>query len=211
MTSTRRVLGALALLAALGGVTACGPEDAAGAAGDPAGGASAPSAPPAATAPTTPPVSATPDPAAPPAGAPTDDVDGDGKGGDCGDRPALPSGILMVKVALMRDAGGFEAAQAVPHCTPNDWIYGAEKDAPTRHYVLPETVDARLTTGPGAWKKVDHEQLALHVDRCLFQEIGAPSDDYPRVEPPFSCSGNVYEITLDTKGAVKTMKEIWHV
>ncbi|MFF6788422.1 hypothetical protein ACFY9C_05035 [Streptomyces filamentosus] len=210
MTSTRRALTALALLAALGGTTACGPEEtaSAGAAGDPAVSTSAPAAPPT----TTPaPASATPDPTTPPSGAPTDDVDGDGEGGDCGNRPALPSGVLMVKVTLMRDAGGFEAAEAVPRCTPNDWIYGAEKEAPTQHYVLPGTVDARLANGPGTWKKVDHEQLALHVDRCLFQEIGAPTDDYPEVEPPFSCSGNVYEITLDPRGAVRTMKEIWHV
>lgn len=210
MTSTRRALTALALLAALGGTTACGPEEtaSAGAAGDPAVSTSAPAAPPT----TTPaPASATPDPTTPPSGAPADDVDGDGEGGGCGNRPALPSGVLMVKVTLMRDAGGFEAAEAVPRCTPNDWIYGAEKGAPTQHYVLPGTVDARLANGPGTWKKVDHEQLALHVDRCLFQEIGAPTDDYPEVEPPFSCSGNVYEITLDPRGAVRTMKEIWHV
>ncbi|MGW1013935.1 hypothetical protein ACWD4X_28320 [Streptomyces termitum] len=207
MTSTRRALGALALLAALSGVTACGPDgsEAAGATGGPGGGTTAPATPSATTSGT---------PAADPAtgGEPTDDVNGDGKGGDCGNPPTLPAGIQKVKITLMRDAGGFEAAEATPHCTPNDWIYGAEKDAPTKHYVLPTSVtaDLALADGPGRWKRVNHEQLALHVDRCLAREIGAP-DDYPKVEAPFGCFGNVYEITLGTQGEVKTIKEIWSV
>ncbi|MFD7068914.1 hypothetical protein ACFV97_17020 [Streptomyces sp. NPDC059913] len=181
MTSTRRFLGAIALLTALGAVTACGPEesDAVGAAGG--------------------------DGAASPATGGAED-------GDCGKPPTLPAGHTRLKVTLMRDAGGFEAARAKPHCTPNDWIYGADKDAPTTHYVLPENVGAQLALadGPGQWKQVDHDQLALHIDRCLAQEIGAP-DDYPKVKAPFGCFGNIYEITLDAQGRVATVKEIWSV
>ncbi|MEU0406057.1 hypothetical protein ABZ318_38865 [Streptomyces sp. NPDC006197] len=201
MTSTRRVLGAIALLATLSGVAACGPEDPT--AGGPVGGSGS-SASPSATA------SGTSAPGEAGDGAPADDVDGDGKGGDCGKPPTLPAGHLKLKVRLMRDAGGFEAAEAKPHCTPNDWIYGADKGDPTKHYVLPENVKAYLALGPGQSKQVDHEQLALHVDRCLAQEIGAP-DDYPKVEAPYGCYGNVYEVALNAKGEVDTMKEIWSV
>ncbi|MFG3343567.1 hypothetical protein ACGF1Z_00700 [Streptomyces sp. NPDC048018] len=203
MTSTRHVLSALALLAALSGVAACGPGDPTAA--GPSGGAGATS--PSATA------STTPDSGGTASSDPADDVDGDGKGGDCGRPPALPAGHLRVKVALMRDAGGFEAAEAKPHCTPNDWIYGAEKGAQTRHYVLPENVRAylALAAGPGQWKQVDHEQLSLHIDRCLAEEIGAPTEDYPKVVPPYGCFGNIYELTLDAKGEVETMREIWSV
>ncbi|MEU8619065.1 hypothetical protein [Streptomyces sp. NPDC048623] len=204
MTSTRRVLSAIALLAALGGIAACGPEDsnAGGAAGG-SGGSAAPSA----TA------SRTSDSGGAGNGEPTDDVDGDGKGGDCGTPPTLPAGHMKLKVQLMRDSGGFEGAEAKPHCTPNDWIYGAEKGAETKHYVLPQGVKAylALAAGPGQWKQVDHEQLALHIDRCLAEEIGAPTDDYPKVEAPYGCFGNIYEVTLNAKGEVETMKEIWSV
>ncbi|SED90821.1 hypothetical protein [Streptomyces sp. TLI_105] len=202
MTSTRRALSAIALLAALSGVAACGPEDP-----DTEGltGGSGAGAPPSATA------SRTSDPGEAGNDAPVDDVDGDGKGGDCGTPPTLPAGHMKMKVQLMRDAGGFEAAEAKPHCTPNDWIYGADKGDPTKHYVLPESVKAYLALGPGQSKQVDHEQLALHVDRCLAQEIGAPTEDYPKVEAPYGCYGNVYEVTLNAKGEVETMKEIWSV
>ncbi|MCX4445526.1 MULTISPECIES: hypothetical protein [unclassified Streptomyces] len=202
MTSTRRALSAIALLAALSGIAACGPEDT-GAEG--ATGGSDSSASPSATA------SGAPASGGTAGDGPTDDVDDDGQGGDCGKPPVLPAGHTRVKITLMRDAAGFEAAVAKPHCTPNDWIYGADETDPTKHYVLPESVDARLALmdGPGQWKKVDHEQLALHIDRCHAMEAGAT--DYPKVEPPFGCFGNVYEITLDGKGEVKTIKEIWSV
>ncbi|MFD0075050.1 hypothetical protein ACFVIY_21730 [Streptomyces sp. NPDC127166] len=203
MTSTRHVLSAIALLAALSGVAACGPEDPTA---EGVTGGSGSSASPSASS------SKTSD-SGEAGDSPADDVDGDGKGGDCGKPPTLPAGILKVKVELMRDAGGFEAAEAKPHCTPNDWIYGADKGDPTKHYVLPKGVKAflALAAGPGQWKQVDHEQLALHVDRCLAEEIGAPTDDYPKVEAPYGCFGNVYEITLNAKGEVDTMKEIWSV
>ncbi|MFF7341869.1 hypothetical protein ACFZAT_31730 [Streptomyces sp. NPDC008163] len=192
MTSTRRALGVMTLLVALS-VAACGPDDsdAQGALASPgSGGSSAPSARASGT---------------------TDS--GGGQEEDCGEPPSLPSGHSRVKITLMRDSSGFEAAEAKPHCTPNDWIYGADETDPTQHYALPDDVEAHLALmdGPGQWKQVDHEQLALHIDRCHAQEIGAPTDDYPQVEPPFGCFGNVYEITLGAKGEVRTIKEIWSV
>ncbi|GGV22458.1 hypothetical protein GCM10010260_73470 [Streptomyces filipinensis] len=196
------------LLAALSGVAACDPDDsdAAGATGG-SGSSASPSSAPSATA------SKASDTGKPGNSDPTDDVDGDGKGGDCGKPPTLPAGHTKLKVELMRDSSGFEAAEAKPHCTPNDWIYGAEKGAQTKHYVLPEGVKAylALAAGPGKWKQVDHEQLSLHIDRCLAEEIGAPTKDYPKVKAPYGCFGNIYDVTLNAKGEVETMKEIWSV
>ncbi|SEC21788.1 hypothetical protein SAMN05216483_1287 [Streptomyces sp. 2131.1] len=187
MIATRRAVGAVALLAALSGIAACGPDDSEEQ-GAPAG--SGASATPSASA----------------SGA-------SDSGEDCGKPPKLPVGHTRVKVTLMRDSGGFEAAVAEPHCTPNDWIYGADETDPVKHYVLPEDVEAQLALmdGPGQWKRVGHEELALHIDRCHAQEIGAPTDDYPEVEPPFGCFGNVYEITVGAGGEVRTIKEIWSV
>ncbi|MGW3210356.1 hypothetical protein [Streptomyces sp. NPDC001135] len=207
MTSTRRVFSAIALLAALSGVAACDPDDnTAGATGG-SGSSATPSSAPSATA------SKASDTGKTGSSDPTDDVDGDGKGGDCGTPPTLPAGHMKLKVELMRDSSGFEAAVAKPHCTPNDWIYGAEKGAQTKHYVLPKDVKAylALAAGPGKWKQVDHEQLSLHIDRCLAEEIGAPTKDYPKVHAPYGCFGNIYEVTLNAKGEVETMKEIWSV
>lgn len=204
MSSNRRVLSAIALIAALSGVAACGPDDT-DAAGT-TGGADT-SASPAAED------SGSPDADSNGGSAPADDADADGAGENCGKPPVLPEGHLRVKVELMRDAAGFEAAVATPHCTPNDWIYGAEKGTETRHYVLPDTVkaDLALADGPGMGKRVDHDQLALHIDRCLAEELGTSIKGYPKVEPPFGCFGSIYEITRDAQGNVATMKEIWSV
>ncbi len=38
------------------------------------------------------------------------------------------------------------------------------------------------------------------------------ASDHSRVKEPFSCHGNVYEVTLDAKGdEIKTMRERWSV
>ncbi|MFE6761721.1 hypothetical protein [Streptomyces sp. NPDC057689] len=150
MNSTRRAVDAVALLAALSGIAACGPDGSEDK-GAPTG--SGTSAMPSATA----------------SGA-------SDSGEDCGKPPKLPVGHTRVKVTLMRDSGGFEAAAAKPHSTPNDWIYGAGETDPVKHYILPEGVEAQLALmdGPGQWKRVGHKELALHIDRCHAQEIGAP-------------------------------------
>ncbi|MGW1892014.1 hypothetical protein ACWCP6_17400 [Streptomyces sp. NPDC002004] len=205
MTSTRRVLGAIALVAALSGVAACGPDDSN--AGGASGSSSAPSDAPAKAGKAGKGGSGGSGSDGSSSQGPSDDVDGDGKGGDCGAPPKMPAGHTMLHLELMRDAGGFEATVAVPHCSPNDWIYGGGNKKDAKHYVLPTAVKAELAiNSTGAHKRVTHDQLAMHIDGCLADELG----DTGRVKEPYGCYGNIYDVTLDAKGKVATMKEIWH-
>lgn len=187
-------MGAIALCAALGaGLTACGPtED-----GAAASSSKAPSA--AASAP----ASAAPSAAAKPSkGA----KGGDAQGGenDCGKPPTLPAGVKMIEVGLHRDISVVEAFDAKPKCTPNDWIYHGEGDP--KGYKLPTDIKAELalSAGPGQYKPVTREELSMHIDGCLSQ-------DHRNIKEPFGCYGNVYEITLNAKGEIATMRERWSV
>lgn len=183
MPSIRRLISALAVAAALGGsLAACGPSD------DKAGGTSGGSA-----------ASAKPSAQPSKAGEPGDN--------DCGKPPTMPAGHMMVEIKLEQDSRGFDAQEAKPHCTPNDWIYGAEGGpSSNRHYKLASDVKAELalTAGPGQTKPATSEQLTQHIDGCLLK-------DYSVVKQPYGCFGNVYDITLNAKGDVQTIKEIWSV
>ncbi|MEX2986076.1 hypothetical protein [Streptomyces sp. C36] len=193
MRSTRHVIGTLALITALGaGLTACGPEE--DKASDGSAGATAA--------------------AKPSQGAKGGDHAGHGgdKGGkdggdgenDCGKPPTLPAGIKMIEVGLHRDISVVEAFNAVPKCTPNDWIYHGDGGTP-KGYKLPADIKAELSTGSGSHKKVTREELSKHIDACL-------RNDYSQIKAPLSCHGNVYEVTLNAKGdEIRTMSERWSV
>ncbi|WP_327283575.1 MULTISPECIES: hypothetical protein [unclassified Streptomyces] len=185
MRSNRHVIGTIALVAALGGLAACGPQE------DAAGGS--PSAPSAATKPS----------ASAPAGGSKADPSGSGGGEkDCGKPPTPPAGVKIVQVGLHRDASVFEAMDAKPVCTSNDWIYHGEGEP--KGYKLPADVKGELATGPGKFQPVNRDELSKHIDGCL-------REDYNVVKQPYSCYGNVYEITLNSKGEVQTMRERWSV
>ncbi|MFJ5547328.1 hypothetical protein [Streptomyces sp. NPDC093225] len=188
MHSTRNVMGAIALIAALSGaLSACGPVADEGADGAPTADATAPA-----------------DTGAPadPSAKPTDGGGTDGGENDCGKPPTLPPGVKMIEVGLHRDASQIEAFEAKPKCTPNDYIYHGEGQP--KGYVLPADVKGELALGPGQHKKVGRDELSKHIDGCL-------REDYNVVKQPFSCYGNVYEITLDAKGEIATMSERWSV
>ncbi|MFE2329528.1 hypothetical protein ACFXD5_37455 [Streptomyces sp. NPDC059385] len=186
MRSNRQVIGTVALIAALsGGLVACGPEE------DAAGGSS--SGPSTAAKPST---------SAPAGGAKADPAGSGGGGNDCGKPPTPPAGVKIVEVGLHRDVSVFEAMDAQPKCTPNDWIYHGEGEP--KGYKLPATVKGELATGPGKFQKVNRDELSMHIDGCLSQE-------HRNIKEPFSCHGNIYEITLDAKGEVQTMRERWSV
>ncbi|MEV0414651.1 hypothetical protein AB0I68_28540 [Streptomyces sp. NPDC050448] len=196
MRSTRNVMGTIALFAAMGaGITACGPqEDGAAAPSSQAPSSHAPSAGASA-------------PGASAAAKPSKgSTGGDGRGGenDCGKPPTLPAGVKMIEVGLHRDMGVIEAMDAKPKCTPNDWIYHGEGEP--KSYKLPADIkgELALSAGPGQYKPVTREELSKHIDGCL-------RSDYNVVKQPFSCYGNVYEITLNAKGEVMTMRERWSV
>ncbi|GHG79628.1 hypothetical protein [Streptomyces griseocarneus] len=191
MRSIRHVIGTLAVVTALGsGLTACGPEE--DKAADTSAGASATAKPSQ-------------------AGKGDKGAKGDGKHDDqegeldCGKPPTLPAGIKMIQVGLHRDASVIETFEAKPKCTPNDWIYHGDESQTPKAYKLPANVKGELAMGPGKHKQVNRDELSKHIDGCL-------RNDYNVVKEPFSCHGNVYEITLNAKGdEVKTMRERWSV
>ncbi|KPI33927.1 hypothetical protein OV450_1146 [Actinobacteria bacterium OV450] len=137
------------------------------------------------------------------AGASKADPAGSGGGGnDCGKPPTPPAGVKIVQVGLHRDIAVFEAMDAQPKCTSNDWIYHGEGEP--KGYKLPAGVKGELATGPGKFQAVYREELSKHIDGCLREDCNV-------VKQPYSCYGNVYEITLDSKGEVQTMRERWSV
>ncbi|MBB4890527.1 hypothetical protein WEB32_34565 [Streptomyces netropsis] len=178
MKTTHRFISALALVAALGSVTACGPEEDT-AAGSGSGASAQPSEKQTA------------------GGASADKADGTG---ECGKAPKLPTGHKMIEPVEPPSKGSMSAKDAKPTCTPNDWIYHGEGKA--KYYLFAEQVKAELATGPGSTKTVPVGELWAHAGDCLTNG-GA-------VKEPYSCSGNIYDITLDPEGKVKTIKEIWH-
>lgn len=196
MRSTRHVIGTIALVAALGGgLAACGPQE------DTAGGSA--SGPSAAAKPSgSAPGGAKPSDSAPAGGSKTDPAaSGDGEN-DCGKPPALPAGVKMIQVGLHRDVSVIEAMDAKPKCTSNDWIYFG--DGEPKGYKLPTDIKGELATGPGKFQKVNRDELSKHIDGCLRK-------DYNVIKQPYSCYGNIYEITLNSKGEVATMRERWSV
>ncbi|MCQ8768561.1 hypothetical protein [Streptomyces telluris] len=124
----------------------------------------------------------------------------DNGGGDCGQPPKLPAGHKMIEVAAPPSKGSMTAKDAKPACTPNDWIYHG--DGKANYYLFSENVKAELATGAGSTKTVPVGELWTHAGDCMTNSSA--------VKSPYSCSGNIYDITLDPEGKVKTIKEIWH-
>ncbi|MEU1814943.1 hypothetical protein ABZ543_07075 [Streptomyces roseifaciens] len=180
MTRTRRLIGAVAVVAALSAATACGPEE------DTTAGSGASSQP-----------SAKPSTGN---GGSGGSGSTDNGGGDCGQPPKLPAGHKMVEVAAPPSKGSMTAKDAKPACTPNDWVYHG--DGKANYYLFSENVKAELATGGGATKTVPVGELWMHAGDCMTNSSA--------VKSPYSCSGNIYDITLDSEGKVKTIKEIWH-
>ncbi|MFJ9849057.1 hypothetical protein [Streptomyces sp. NPDC101150] len=192
MKSTRRLLCTLGLVALLGtGVTACGPEDAPGGdAADPGA-----SAQPSQSAQQSVSTRRSPDPAR------GDDSSRAPGSGDCGRPPKLPAGHKMIEIATPPKQDSMTAKDAEPSCTPNDWIYHGQGAA--KYYLFsPGEVKAEVSTGPGSFTSVVVGELWNHVSDCMT--------DMSAVKAPYTCSGNIYDITLDGEGKVKTIKEIWH-
>ncbi|MEU6864543.1 hypothetical protein ABZ924_14890 [Streptomyces sp. NPDC046876] len=185
MQSIRRTIHTFALVAALGTLAACGPEEASagGSGGSSAGPSAASSAQPSAK------------PSGKPAGGSTAEP-----GSDCGQPPKLPAGHKMVEPAVPPSKGSMSAKDAQPTCTPNDWIYHGKGEA--KYYLFAEEVKAELATGSGSTKSVPVGELWMHAGDCMTNQAA--------VKAPYSCSGNIYDITVDGEGKIKTIKEVWH-
>lgn len=131
----------------------------------------------------------------PPAGGSSSDEPAN----DCGKTPTLPAGHKMVEIAAPPSKGSMSAQDARPTCTPNDWIYEGQGEA--KYYLFAQEVKAELSAGPGSTKTVPVGELWTHAGDCIA--------DQAAVKSPYTCSGNIYDITLDGEGNVKTIKEVW--
>lgn len=84
-------------------------------------------------------------------------------------------------------------------CDPNDGHYegaGVEKT-----YGFATKVTAQINAGPGALKTVPLGELFQHMGDCVLK---VP------VQDPYSCSGGIYDVALDSSGKITAIKEIWH-
>ncbi|MFI0217564.1 hypothetical protein [Streptomyces lydicus] len=82
--------------------------------------------------------------------------------------------------------------------SPNDWIYHGQGKAK-----FAQDVKAELATGSGTSAKlVPVGELWMHAGDCMTKP-GA-------VKAPYSCSGNIYDITLDSQGEINHIKAFWH-
>ncbi|MFE7585602.1 hypothetical protein ACFU5Y_29005 [Streptomyces gardneri] len=136
-----------------------------------------------------------------PSGKPSADGSSSGEpADDCGKSPTLPAGRKMVEIAVPPSKGSMSAKDAQPTCTPNDWIYQGQGEA--KYYLFAQEVQAELSAGPGSTKTVPVGELWAHAGDCMT--------DQAAVKSPYSCSGNIYDITLDGEGNVKAIKEVWH-
>ncbi|GAA3056016.1 hypothetical protein GCM10020229_79740 [Kitasatospora albolonga] len=85
-------------------------------------------------------------------------------------------------------------------CDPNDGHYeGAGAD---KTYMFATTVKAQISTGAGNVKTVPVGELWQHIGDCLV--------DRAQVKDPYSCSGGIYEISLDGTGKITSIREVWH-
>ncbi|MFF0739056.1 hypothetical protein ACFYVL_01540 [Streptomyces sp. NPDC004111] len=183
MRSTQRIISSFAVVVALGAVAACGPKDTAADGAAPAGSTASATA------------------TAQPSGKPSADEGSSGEpANDCGNAPVLPAGHKMVAITAPPSKGSMTAQDTRPTCTPNDWIYQGQGEA--KYYLFAPKVKAELSAGPGSTKTVPVGELWAHAGDCLTNQA--------TVKSPYSCSGNIYDITLDGEGNVTTIKEVWH-
>jgi hypothetical protein len=118
---------------------------------------------------------------------------------DCGSGD-VPAGHEVVELVSPPAQFIVQAKATTFACDPNGGGYagtGAAKD-----YQFATDVVARLDTGATTHRTVGFDALTAHVRACLHL-AGA-------VEEPYSCSGNIYDITLSSAGTITRISEIWH-
>lgn len=118
---------------------------------------------------------------------------------DCG-KAELPAGHRMVELVNPPAQGIVQARTAAFSCDPNGGGYAGRGTA--RDYTFAPDVVARLATGATTHRTVSFDALSGHLRACLGQQGS--------VQQPFSCSGNIYDITLSASGSVTRISEVWH-
>ncbi|MFJ6211883.1 hypothetical protein ACIQGZ_00850 [Streptomyces sp. NPDC092296] len=110
----------------------------------------------------------------------------------------LPAGHRVVQVTAAPVGGVLRARRAEFACDPDGGDYagtGAAAD-----YRLAAGATAELSTGATTHQAVTLAALTGHLAACLAGKA---------VPEPFSCSGNLYEITGDS-GGITRFSEVWH-
>jgi hypothetical protein len=118
---------------------------------------------------------------------------------DCGTGD-VPAGHEVVELVNPPAQGIVQAKAATFACDPNGGGYagtGAAKD-----YTFATDAVARLSTGATTHRTVGLDALTAHVRACLHL-AGV-------VEEPYSCSGNIYDITVSSAGTITRISEVWH-
>lgn len=199
---SRHLLAAAVLAAAVATLTSCTSAGTSTTAAPGPATTAAPATPPAATAstsPARPPVSSAPVPATPsPSASQPGDLPLDPEPSfDCTAEP-LPAGHRVVQVTGTPAGGVLQARVAEFTCDPNGGGYTGT--GVSRRFPLAPGVTAELSAA-GSYRRVSLVGLGEHISTCLH---------HGEVQPPLSCSGDLYEITLTGSGAVSDIREIWH-
>ncbi|MFE2427207.1 hypothetical protein ACFXJ5_10695 [Streptomyces sp. NPDC059373] len=117
---------------------------------------------------------------------------------DCGTGD-VPAGHKVVELVNPPTQFIVQAKAAAFACDPNGGGYagtGAAKD-----YQFATDVVAQLDTGATTHRTVSFDTLTAHVRACLQKSA---------VDSPYSCSGNIYDITLSSSGTITRISEVWH-
>ncbi|MFG2222001.1 hypothetical protein [Streptomyces sp. NPDC048644] len=187
---TRRLLAAAALAAALATLTSCKSDDATASPG--ASASSAASEPAASSEPSK---ASGPSASAPESGDKPVDPE---PSFDCTPRK-IPAGHRMVQVTAASSGGALSVREAEFACDPNGGGYAGTGKA--AHYQLAAGATVELSAGATAYRTVPTAELAGHLTACL---------KHRPVEPPLSCAGNIYELTVNGSGDVSHVREVWH-
>ncbi|MDJ0342417.1 hypothetical protein QMK19_22045 [Streptomyces sp. H10-C2] len=117
---------------------------------------------------------------------------------DCG-TPKPVTGHKMVHVTAQPTATTLQAQATNFACDPNDGHYAGTGTAKT--YKFAANAEAEVTQGAVNRKAVSLTVLSHHISDCLHGTS---------VQPPNYCSGDIYDITVDSAGHITTIAEIWH-
>ncbi|WP_405745035.1 hypothetical protein OG422_23010 [Streptomyces sp. NBC_01525] len=113
--------------------------------------------------------------------------------------PKVPAGHRMVRVTGAPSGGAVPVRVAQFVCGPSGGAYDGTGKAGS--YPLADGATGELSTGATGHRTVTASELTGHLAACLRH---AP------VKAPYSCSGDIYEITLGPAGAVTHLREVWH-
>lgn len=117
---------------------------------------------------------------------------------DCGESKP-PAGHKMVQVTAPPSSGSLQAQSTKFSCDPNGGSYVGS--GPAAHYRLAAGVVAQLNAGSTEHRTVTVSVLSQHISACL---------KHASVPAPFTCSGNVYDITVSPSGEISRISELWH-